>query len=291
MIVRSLIATGCIGVALALPAPEQSRRTVDLEAADCSQHNMMFGDFVVARAVQHQTVALSAGRLDIQPETNGGVQIEHGSGASYSITACIGAGAPTAAEAQQTADAVRLTIEGGRVRVSGPSSARNWSVHLIVEAPDSADISATTTNGPIGIRDASGKFVVRASNGPIGLQNVRGTVSARAQNGPISVNGSRGDFDVETSNGPISVSLTGTQWQGHLDARAHNGPLSVEVPKNYQSGVQISSSFNSPWNCRGSACRGGNRDWDERARSLRIGGDPVVVRISTVNGPVTVDER
>jgi len=291
MMGRSLAAVGCVTLALALPfSPQSVRRVVDLEAADCSRHDMRFDDLAVARAVQRTTVPLS-GRLDIEPEANGGVQIERGRGSSYSITACIAAGGVTYDEAQQAADAVRLSIEGSRVRVSAPRNVRSWSVHLIVEAPDGADISVTTTNGPIGISDVSGKFDARASNGPIGIHDVRGTVSARAQNGPISVEGSRGDFEVETSNGPISVSLSGTRWEGRLDARAHNGPLTVRIPENYRSGVEISSSFNSPWSCRVAACRRGSRDWDERSRSLRIGSDPVVVRISTVNGPVTVDER
>jgi hypothetical protein len=291
MIGRCVIALGSLGLALALPPAPQARRAVDLEAADCSRHNMQFGEFAVGRAVQRGTVPLSVGRLDLEPEANGGVQIEGGSGSSYAITACIGAGAPTYAEAQQAADAVRLSIEGGRVRVTGARQAHSWSVQLIVAAPAGADVRVTTTNGPIGLSDVSGKFDARASNGPIAVHDVQGTVSARAQNGPISVEGSRGDFDVETSNGPISVSLTGTTWDGRLDARAHNGPLHVRIPSNYQSGVEISSSFHSPWNCRVSACRSGNRDWDDRSRSLRIGADPVVVRISTVNGPVTIDER
>ena len=45
------------------------------------------------------------------------------------------------------------------------------------------------------------------------------------------------------------------------------------------------------WGCRAAACRSGNRDWDDRTRSLRLGSDPVVVRLSTVNGPVTASER
>lgn len=43
--------------------------------------------------------------------------------------------------------------------------------------------------------------------------------------------------------------------------------------------------------CRAAACRSGNRDWDDRTRILRLGSDPVVVRLSTVNGPVTINER
>ena len=288
---RAVWAAACICATVALPIAAQSRRSVDLEAADCGRHNMMFGDFEVGRAVRHDTVPLSAGRLDVEPEANGGVQIERGTGSSYSITACIGAGAPTYAEAQQAADEVTLSIEGSRVRVAAGRRVRNWSVQLIVNAPEGADVKVTTSNGPIGLTDVSGTFDLRASNGPIGLHDVRGKVSARAQNGPISVEGSRGEFDVETSNGPVSVSLSGRRWDGHLDARAHNGPLNVTIPSGYQSGVEISSSFNSPWNCRMSACRSGNRDWDERSRSLRLGSDPVVVRISTVNGPVTVGER
>ena len=85
--------------------------------------------------------------------------------------------------------------------------------------------------------------------------------------------------------------LGGRRWDGHLTARASNGPLSVNVPSDYQSGVEISSSDHAPWSCRAAACRSGNRDWDDRSRSLRIGVDPVVVRLSTVNGPVTVSER
>ena len=290
MMLRGLMALGSLSCLLALPAAGQSRR-VDLEAADCSQVNVQFGDFEIGRAVQHGSVPLSAGRLDVEPEANGGVSFERGTGASYSITACIAAGAATQAEAQQAADSVRLSIEGSRVRVQGVPRVRTSSVQLIIGTPPGADVRVATTNGPIGLRDVSGTFDARATNGPIGLHNVRGTVSAHAQNGPISVDGSAGEFDVETANGPISVRLTGTKWEGRLEARASNGPLDVRVPENYGSGVEISSSFNSPWTCRLAACRDGNRDWDEKSRSIRFGPDPVVVRISTVNGPVTIDGR
>ena len=274
-----------------LSASGQSRR-VDLEAAEC-RGNMMFGDYETAYATQRTTVPLSVGTLEVRPDFNGGVRIERGTGASFNITACIGAGAPTRAEAQAAADAIRLEIDGNRVRVRGTAQAptRNWSVQIVVQAPDGSSLSAETSNGPIGAKGFTGTLDLRASNGPISVHDVDGEVKARASNGPISVAGSRGEFDVETSNGPISVDLDGRRWDGHLTARASNGPLTVTVPSDYQSGVEISSSAHSPWSCRASACRGGNRDWDERSRLLHIGSDPVVVRLSTVNGPVTVQNR
>ena len=287
--------TAALAAALALAlgaTPDQNRR-VALEAADCSQMNMMFGDYEVGRAVQHASVPVSAGPLELRPDTNGGVRIERGPGGAYAITACIGAGARSQAEAQAAADSVRLEITGNRVRVTGidDRTIRSWSVQLIVTAPDGASIDAETTNGPIGVSGIAGTFALRASNGPISLSDVDGEVKARAANGPINVEGSRGKFDVETSNGPIGVRLTGRRWDGSLTARASNGPLSVSVPADYQSGVEISSSTHSPWNCRAAACRSGSRDWDDRTRSLRLGTDPVVIHLSTINGPVTVNER
>lgn len=279
--------TAATGLWLSLTFP-QAGQPVALEASDCSRINMMFGDEVVGRAVRHATVPLSIGVLDVQPESNGGVQIEHGAGADYLVTACIAAGASSAAEARAAAEAVQLTVDRGRVRVQNPGSARTWSVHLIVEAPQNARINVQTSNGPIGVNGVSGEIAARSSNGPIGLDNVSGRVVARADNGPIGVTGSRGDLDVQTDNGPISVRLSGRRWEGRLDARAHNGPVKVEVPDDFQSGIEIISSGRSPWTCRIAACSG---RWDADARSLRVGGEPVVVRVSTLNGPVTVQRR
>ena len=281
------IVAGALWLSLT-PFSPQAGRPIALEASDCSRINMMFGDDVVGRAVRYATVPLSVGVLDVQPESNGGVQIERGAGANYLVTACIGAAGSSAAEASAAAEAVQLTVDRGRVRVQNTGSARTWSVHLIVEAPENARIKVQTSNGPIGINGVSGEIAAQSSNGPIGLDDVSGRVLARAENGPIGVTGSRGDFDVQTDNGPISVRLTGRRWEGRLDARAHNGPLKVEVPDDFQSGVEISSSGRSPWTCRIAACTG---RWDDDARSLRVGGDPIVVRVSTSNGPVTVQRR
>jgi hypothetical protein len=265
----------------------QATRPVPLEASDCSRIDMMFGEDAVGRAVRYTTVPLSVGVLDVQPESNGGVQIERGAGSAYLVTACIGAGGSTMIDARDAAEAVRLVVEGGRVRVENGGGARTWNVHLIVEAPEHARIHVQTSNGPIGVAGISGEVTARSSNGPIALDDVRGKVTARAENGPIGVTGSRGDLDVQTENGPISVTLIGRRWDGRLDARANNGPLKIEIPDDYQSGVEVTSTGRSPWQCQPAACAGLDHD----ARRLRVGGDPIVVRIATMNGPVTVRRR
>src|SRR5258708_20969667 len=98
---RTAALAGLVALALG-PSPEnpaQSRRAIPLEGPDCSQINMMYGDFEVGRAEQHATVPLTAGRLDVQPESNGGGKIERGTGSGHAITPGIGAGGPTPAAA------------------------------------------------------------------------------------------------------------------------------------------------------------------------------------------------
>jgi hypothetical protein len=292
MTATHFLAVGSLTLALVLPS-EQSRGTVQLEAADCSRYSNNWNDNQVAYAQQHAMVPLSSGVLQVDPGGNGGVKIEKGAGSAYSITACISAGGATREDAQRAADAVQLSTVGNRVTVTTPSDLRRWNVQLIVEAPAGAQIQAETRNGPIGINGVEGRISALATNGPISIRDVAGQVYARAQNGPISVSGSRGDFDVETHNGPISVDLQGSSWEGKLDARAKNGPLSVRVPSGFTSGVEITSDGRSPWSCHGVPCgnQGYDRGWNNTPRTVKIGNDPVVVRISTVNGPVSIDNR
>jgi hypothetical protein len=268
---RAAAITATLALALGPTVFEQSR-AVDLEAADCSRFNATFDRDPTAREVRHATVPASIGRLDVRPDGNGGVTIEGGSGSEYSITACVSAGARSVADAQAAADSVRLRIEGNRVSATEPDAARsgNWNVQFVIETPRNADVSVVTHNGPIALTGVSGRFDVHA------------------QNGPISVHGRQGDIDVDTQNGPIAIELSGRRFEGHLTAHANNGPLSVSVPDDYQSGVEISSSSHAPWSCSRAACGGGNRDWDDRSRSLKLGSDPVVVRLSTNNGPISV---
>jgi hypothetical protein len=268
---RSAIVAGCLAMALGPSVFDQSR-PIDLEAADCSHFNSISDHYRTARVSRHATLPVSIGRLEVRPEGNGGVMIEGGGGGEYSITACVTAAAQNVADAQAAADSVRLHIEGNRVSATEPDDARlsNWNVQFVIETPRNADVSVVTHNGPISLSGASGRFEVRA------------------QNGPISVRGSGGDIDVETQNGPISIELSGRRFDGHLTAHANNGPLSVVVPEDYASGVEISSSNRAPWNCSRSACGGGNRDSYDSQRSLKLGSDPIVVRVSTNNGPVSV---
>src|SRR4051812_30287329 len=129
MLTRSAALAGVLTLAVSAPITAQSGR-ISLEAADCSRMNMTFGDGEVARAVQHATVPVSSGALEIRPEANCGGRLECGSGDVSGVAACIAVGARSLAEAQAAADNVRLVVDGNRIKVAGTGDAasrvRNW---------------------------------------------------------------------------------------------------------------------------------------------------------------------
>ncbi|HKD16962.1 MAG TPA: hypothetical protein VKG23_03760, partial [Thermoanaerobaculia bacterium] len=153
----------------------------------------------------------------------------------------------------------------------------------------SAGIEVSAGNGPVSVRGLSGRVVLRSDNGPISIQRSSGDIDARAQNGPIAVEGDGGRLRLATQNGPIAVALSGSSWKGEgLDARAVNGPVSLAVPDGYTSGTLIESRGRSPFACHGDACSAVRRTWDDEHKRLEFGDGPVVVRLSTENGPVSI---
>jgi hypothetical protein len=115
----------------------------------------------------------------------------------------------------------------------------------------------------------------------------------------VSIKGGSGNMKVQASNGPISVSLDGSSWEGGtLEASTRNGPLSVKVPRSFNSGVLVEAEGRGPVSCRAEACegqyrarhRGGWSDDDEIPRRFEFGRGPQVVKLSTVNGPVTIKD-
>ena len=110
-----------------------------------------------------------------------------------------------------------------------------------------------------------------------------------AANGPVTLKNSSGDVKIHAVNGPLTIALAGTRWEGKgLEADAKNGPLTLKVPDDFASGVRVETSSHAPFSCRAAAC-GSARDvrTGDRTRLVEFGGD-ASIRISSVNGPVSI---
>jgi hypothetical protein len=259
---------------------------------DCSSRNFSWDgeeSFVARQTIDAGALRSFKATVDHAP-----ISVVGGSTRGYSVEVC------KAAARREDLDAIRVSVEGGELRTSGPEGSR-WSVHYKVHVPDNANIEIEADNGPISIRDVNGTVVTRASNGPLSLRNLSGNIDATTTNGPISIRGGSGTMKVRASNGPLSVDLDGTSWRnGSLDASTRNGPLSLKIPRNYGSGVVVDSNGRGPLSCKAEGCqryRSASEDgdrrgrhWDDEPRHIELGSGAEAVRLSTVNGPITIKD-
>lgn len=285
-----------VGLAAA-PAAPRHHRSVSISgghrqpAENCSDLRIRFDDRdAVVRSETRTLSKAEAPVLKVHPHANGGTQVLGWDQNDYSVTACKAVAAGDAAESLLSQ--ITMSIENGTVSTHGPSGEdQDWTVYLLIRTPKSAAIELETMNGPISLYDVDGKLTAHAHNGPISMRNFSGEADVTALNGPISVEGSGGNVRIRTENGPISVDLNGTSWNGSgLSADAQNGPVTLRVPSGFQSGFVVESTNYAPMSCRASICGSARKTWDDEHRRIEYGSSPAVVHLSTVNGPVSVEE-
>ena len=262
----------------------------------CDQIKVRFGDrghsLPTARSEQQLKVSRSeASPLILHLSEGAGMHIQAWDRDEYGILVCKIAGARTSEKAQQILDDIEASMHDGRLSTDGPESG-NWLIYLIVKAPMKAEMELQTENGGISLMGVSGSIRASSENGPISLTGCSQEIRATTQNGPISISGGSGDIRLKAENGPISVDLSGAGWKGAgLEARTENGPLSLRLPGNYKTGVRVEASGNSPMSCKAAECRDAHKSWDDDLRWIEFNGTPRLVKLYTVNGPVSVESR
>ena len=226
--------------------------------------------------------------LRVVAESNGGIQVQGWDQDTYSVTLC------KAAEAGSDADSllsrIHLTFQNGELGVSSPSSHERWSAHILIHAPKAAALDLQVNNGPMTLYHVDGNLKVRAQNGPITVTGCTGELDLNSHNGPVTLEGNSGKQTVHTENGPVTLSLSGNSWDGAgIEAHATNGPVKLQIPSGYKSGVVLESDGHGPFQCIASVCSEGRKTWEDESKRIEFGSGPTLVRLSTVNGPVSVD--
>ena len=256
----------------------------------CEQVHIRFGHgSSTVRDEQDFTIPKSqVARLEARPSENGGVRVQGWDRDEYQVKAC------KAAENASDLSHISVSVNDGRVEVNGPSRESHWLVYLLIQAPHDADLDLETRNGEIALLDLNGKIDARTTNGPIEIERSGGEIHAKAENGPISFDGNSGSLRLETENGPLSVRLTGDRWEGAgLEGRTENGPITLRVPREFTSGIHVESAGHSPFSCEASACNDAHGTahgtWKSRHSGVDLGSGSTVVRMSTVNGPVSIE--
>jgi hypothetical protein len=256
---------------------------------DCSDLHVRFDDRDAMMESEERTVTKAdAPTLRVRPHKNGGVQVQGWDKDTYSVTSCKFASNEDGG-AQRILAQMTLSVKSGEVSTNGPSDDGDWTIYLLIRAPKAAVIDLETANGPLSLYSVDGKLTAHATNGPITLRDFSGDADVRAANGPITITGSSGNVRIRTENGPISINLKGTTWSGAgLTADAQNGPLTLSVPSDYKSSFSVESRNYSPMSCHASICDNARKTWDDNNRRIEFGGSPAMIRLSTVNGPVSI---
>ena len=294
MLLLTAFVLGCFLIFEPAGAQDRKHRNTTISTdgektiTDCGQIRMRIGDGETIRSQLVQTVPRSAiSTLQVSASKNGGIHVQGGGGNDYSITACLAAAGDDANDAKALLHQIKLSVRDGKVTVEGPNP-QEWLAYLIIQAPNGVALDLESGNGPIGVVDFSGNIQARNVNGPLTFHDVNGQVRAEVQNGPITVSGSGGDFRLSVQNGPLTIELDGIQWSGgELEGRTQNGPLTLKLPENYLSSVRVDASKHSPIECRAVQCKQAVRTWD-RPSVIEFGGSNPLIRLSTVNGPVTI---
>lgn len=261
----------------------------DSDVTSCDQLQIRSGTREVARSEERLTLPQTSSTVSIEAAENGGVYVYGWDRQDFGVLNCKAALTDDRMTAERKLQVVKTVFEGGRLSVTGPDES-DWTSYLIIHAPRMSSLALKALNGPISVSDLAGKVEVHSTNGPFAIKNSAGVINADIINGPIAYAGNGGEVKLRAQNGPISVKLLGTNWDGKgLTAESMNGPMSLKLPGNYTSGVLVQTRGYSPFSC--SRCDHARKDFDDENKSVQFGSGEPVVRLSTINGPVSINER
>lgn len=279
-------------IGCALPSAYAHERNVSIGGGDnitsCDQLKVRFDQRDAAKEVQELKVPKSSGQpLKVASDVHGGVVVYGGTSDDYTVQAC--KAAINSDAGRKLLQQVKVAIVNGELKVDGPRTNDDWLVYFIIAAPKDANVDVSAVNAPISIRAFSGRALVRTTNGPIAIRNSSGTIDAQAVNGPVAFRGSSGDVILRAQNGPIDIDIESSRWQGaKLDAHTENGPVQLHLPAKFESAALVQTSAHSPFQCSAEACGSARRTWDDNTRKIEFGGSSPIVKVSNVNGPVSI---
>jgi hypothetical protein len=261
----------------------------DFPAESCSDLRVRFDHHDPVLDSEERTITKSeAPTLRVLADSNGGLYVQGWDRDNYSVTLC--KAAESGPDAQSILSEIHLSFSNGELGISRPHSIEHWAAHLLIRAPKASSLDLQVNNGPMSVYHVDGNLKIRAQNGPVSVAGCTGQLDLSSQNGPVTLRENAGQQNIRSENGPLTLSLSGDSWNGSgLEAHSTNGPVTLRVPSGFKSGVILESDGYGPFRCDSSVCSEGRKTWDDNHKRVEFGSGQTVVRVSTVNGPVSVD--
>jgi len=182
------------------------------------------------------------------------------------------------------------TIVGNelRVRAEMMSGNRPYGASFSISAPESIDLSLSTTNGDVAVTGAVGDISVSTTNGNLGLTGTTGTARVSTTNGRLTVQVHSGDLRGATTNGAVECDLAALAPFEDVELATTNGKVTLWLPDDLSAVLDATNSNGTIAVYDFTVIYEAQTEHHVRGR---IGSGASSITITTTNGDVVVRQR
>jgi hypothetical protein len=265
---------------LAIPAMARTERQIIgveqdhsvAQVGDCDDFfKTVFTEFPASATEQEQRDIPMAGvdKLKVIASQEGGVSVRGWTRASARLIVCRSAVALTKPHAQRVLDSIQVRHHGGEIAAYGPATnaTQAWWVNFILYVPKRAAVD------------------VRAANGGVAIRNMDGHVTAHATTGGISVAQGSGSYKISTESGGITLD----RLSGKVEAASQQGAIALKLADAEVPVIEARTDGRGHIVCHLDQCDDDPSDWTSDRKTLRLGGAPPAIRLSTTDASIVID--
>lgn len=182
------------------------------------------------------------------------------------------------------------TVVGDELRAKAemPGGSRPYGASFTITAPESVELSLSTTNGHVSVVNTVGAINAGTTNGDIELTGTEGTASVSTTNGRLVVKVHRGTLYGGTTNGAVDCDLAALGPAEDVGLATTNGEVTLLLPDDVSAWIDITNTNGLITIHDFTVIYESQTEHHIRGR---IGSGASSITISTTNGAVTVRRR
>jgi hypothetical protein len=184
----------------------------------------------------------------------------------------------------------RDSIAGEELRVKAdmPSGDRPYGASFTITAPDSTNLSLSTTNGDVAVASMVGDINASTTNGNVELTGTSGTASVSTTNGKLTVSVHHGPLYGATSNGAVDCDVAALGPAEDIGLATTNGKVTLLLPEDISAVIEATNTNGTLLIYDFTVIYDTQTDHHLHGR---IGSGASSITITTTNGDVVVRRR
>jgi hypothetical protein len=175
-----------------------------------------------------------------------------------------------------------------RVKAEMPSGSRPYGASFTITAPESVELSLSTTNGDVAVQSVVGDISATTTNGNVTLTGTAGTADVSTTNGQLDVKVHSGPLYGGTTNGAVDCDLAALSPTEDVRLATTNGKVTLFLPEDVSAVLDATNTngtitiydftviYDSP---------------TEHHIRGRIGSGASTINVTTTNGDIVVRRR